>query len=243
MSTTIDHPQIVLSEKMLTLGFDTATELGTIGLVDGEEIKGEYTFKAKESQSEKLLASIDWLLEQVEIEITEVQRIAVSRGPGSFTGLRIGISTAKGLAHGLEVPLVGIPLTTCYYSRVDSYSGPVCTLIKDRRDLVYVAAFDRQGHKVLGEKSISVDKLKEDLDRELGETRDPVLVIGDALPEHRDSLLKNMENSILTEGEINYPSGTQLAFLGRKAKEDRNELTSIEPLYAQRPIAEINWTK
>lgn len=225
---------------MLTLGFDTATELGTIGLVDDEEVKGEYTFRAKESQSEKLLSSIDLLLDKLEIDISEVERIAVSRGPGSFTGLRIGISTAKGLAHGLEVTLTGVPLTNCYYSRVDSYKGPVCTLIKDRRDLVYVAAFDCQGHKVIGETSTSIDNLEKKLKLEFEDASAPVFAVGDALPEHRD-LLTKIEGLILAEGEINYPSGSQVAYLGGKAKENEGDLASIEPLYAQRPIAEINW--
>lgn len=227
---------------MLTLGFDTATELGTIGLVDGEEVKGEYTFRAKESQSEKLLSSIDLLLDKLEIDISEVEKIAISRGPGSFTGLRIGISTAKGLAHGLEVPLAGVPLTTCYYSRVDNYEGPVCTLIKDRRDLVYIAAFDEQGQKVIGETSTSIDNLEKKLKSELEDTDTPVFVVGDALSEHRD-LLTKIEGLILAKGEINYPSGSQVAYLGGNAKEKEGELASIEPLYAQRPIAEINWAE
>lgn len=227
---------------MLTLGFDTATNAGTVGLVDGGEVKGEYTFKAKESQSERLLDSIDLLLKKVGLEIGDVEKVAVSRGPGSFTGLRIGISTAKGIAHGLGIPIAGIPLTDCYYSRVKDYSGPVCTLIEDRRDLVYLAGFDGNGDKIVEEKSLSVDKLKAEVIPGLKKTEDPVLLVGDGAQRHREEL-EQMEEVVLAEGSLNNPSGLQIAFLGEKTRTERDALAALEPLYAQRPIAEINWNK
>lgn len=227
---------------MLTLGFDTATEIGTIGLADGDQLIGEYSFKADESQSERLLASIDFLLDKTGSAISEVEKIAVSRGPGSFTGLRIGISTAKGLAAGLDIPLVGIPLTSCYYSRVDNYEGSVLTLIEDRRDLVYFAGYDRKGEKLLEEKSTSLENLKDELIPELNGSSRPVLLVGDAVPKHRD-FLDGLENTVLAKGVNNYPSGLQIAFLGEEVEERMDALASLEPLYAQRPIAEINWKK
>lgn len=227
---------------MLTLGFDTATKIGTIGLADGDELIGEYTFKASESQSEKLLSAIDDLLERSTVGVSELEKIAVSRGPGSFTGLRIGISTAKGLAAGLGIPLVGVPLTDCYYSRVGSYEGSVLTLIEDRRDLVYAAGYDRTGEKVLEERSVSIEKLGNELIPELKDDTSPLLLVGDGVPEHRD-FFGELENTLIAEGVNNYPSGLQIAFLGEKAENREDELASLEPLYAQRPIAEINWKK
>ena len=223
----------------MTLGFDTATGVGTVGLVDGGEIIGEYSFGADESQSEKLLSSIDLLLTESELDVSDVKKVAVSKGPGSFTGLRIGISTAKGLALGLDVPLVGVPLTTCYYTRVQNYDGPVYTLIKDRRKLIYYAGFDSSGEKVDSEESIPIDDLEGRIDRQFGGSEKPVLIVGDAVPEHRDALTE-LDNVILSEGELNYPSGLQVAFLG-EAIEEEEGIESLEPLYAQRPIAEVNW--
>ncbi|MFP4135867.1 MAG: tRNA (adenosine(37)-N6)-threonylcarbamoyltransferase complex dimerization subunit type 1 TsaB [Candidatus Acetothermia bacterium] len=227
---------------MLTLGFDTATEIGTVGLADGDQLLGEYTFKATESQSERLLSSIDLLLDKTGFGVSEVEKVAVSRGPGSFTGLRIGISTAKGLAAGLDAPLVGVPLTSCYYSRVDYYPGPVITLIKDRRDLVYVAGYDHDGEKVQEEESISIEKVTEGLIPRMVDSSRPVLVVGDGTPEHSE-VLREAENTRLATGVNNYPSGLQIAFLGASAESGENELAVLEPLYAQRPIAEVNWKK
>ncbi|MFB6291621.1 MAG: tRNA (adenosine(37)-N6)-threonylcarbamoyltransferase complex dimerization subunit type 1 TsaB [Candidatus Bipolaricaulia bacterium] len=224
---------------MLTLGFDTATEVGSIGLIDEGEVIGEFTFGAKESQSERLLPSIDLLLGQADIDISEIEKLAVSRGPGSFTGLRIGISTAKGLAMGLGVPLVGVPLTTCYFTRVKDFPGPIYTLIKDRRNLVYYASFNETGDRVDEEESISIDGLKERINQQATKL-EPALLVGDAVPKHKEKLTK-IDDTILSEGDLNYPSGLQVALLGEKIQEDKDQLDSLEPLYAQRPIAEINW--
>lgn len=225
---------------MLTLGFDTATDLGTVGLIDEEDVIGEFTFEADESQSERLLSSIDLLLKESDLKISDVEKIGVSRGPGSFTGLRIGISTAKGLAHGLGIPLVGVPLTTCYYKKVEYYPGAVYTLIKDRRDLVYYAGFNKDGNKMGEEESISVGEAKKRISLQKNNATKPVLLIGDAVPEHRNKF-NGIDNAVLSKGELNYPSGLQVAFLGRDIQGGEDELASLEPLYAQRPIAEINW--
>lgn len=228
---------------MTTLGIDTSTSFGTIGLISGSELIGEFTFHAKESQSERLLPTLDLLIKETNTELSQLDKVAVSTGPGSFTGLRIGISTAKGLAHGLGIPVVGVPLTDCYYSRVSNYNGPVCTVIKDRRNLVYYAVFNGNGDKILTEESTSIEDLGAKLMKKfdnynLGRS---VLLVGDGLTQNLERF-KEFENVTFTEGSsLNYPSGAQVGFLGEKMDEDLNQLTTIEPLYAQRPIAELNW--
>ncbi len=225
---------------MTTLGIDTSTHYGTVGLVADGNLKGEFTFNARESQSEKLLSTLDVLRNEVGVGLGEISRIAVSIGPGSFTGLRIGISTAKGLGHGLDVPVVGITLTDSYYSRVCEYSGPVCTLISDRRNLVYYALFDGDGNKVLTEESTSIAKLEDTLEDETGGIEDPILLVGDGVADN-SRRFQGFENALLAGGRLNYPSGAQIAFLGEKIDEEIDQITTIEPLYAQRPIAELNW--
>lgn len=229
---------------MTTLGIDTATNYGTVGLVASGELKGEFTFSAKESQSEKLLATLDLLLREVKIDLEDLNRVAVSTGPGSFTGLRIGISTAKGLAHGLNLPVVGVSLTDCYYSRAKNYPGLVCPVIYDRRNLVYYALYDKDGKKIADEESTGIKTLNEILKKKQGDYpgKKPILLIGDGVYQKYEEF-KKFDGVTLTEGRLNYPSGGQVGFLGSKANKNLNELNTIEPLYAQRPVAEINWEK
>jgi tRNA threonylcarbamoyladenosine biosynthesis protein TsaB len=94
---------------MLTLGIDTATEVGSVGLAAGPSAIGELTFPRRWDRAERLLQAVDRLLELSRVKVEDLELIAVSSGPGSFTGLRIGIATAKGLAQGLRAPLVGGP--------------------------------------------------------------------------------------------------------------------------------------
>jgi len=226
---------------MVTLGIDTATSLGSVGIAKDGDLAGELSFSAKMSQAERLLPTIDDLLNLLAFDRREIEKVAVSLGPGSFTGLRIGISVAKGLCHGLEVPLTGIPLTDSYHERVAHYRGPICTIIADRRDLVYYALY-RKGEKARVEKSDHLSNLKEELKETARAAGEKVLLIGDGLTRH-GSELQGIKEAILAEHSLNYPSGAQLALQAELQEDEGDQLRKIEPLYAQRPVAEINFEK
>ena len=94
----------------LVLGIETATALGGVALVSGGgELLGEITLLNHESHAERILPAAEWLLATLGLSLRDLAAVAVSSGPGSFTGLRAGIATAKGLAFSLGVPLYGIP--------------------------------------------------------------------------------------------------------------------------------------
>ena len=219
---------------MSVLGIDSSAGTGSVGVCDGEQILGEYSFTARRSQSEKLLPAIDTLLSGLEIEKQDLEKIVAVTGPGSFTGLRIGLSTAKGLSLSLDIPLIGVPLTEVYYDRVGFYPGPVCTVIADRRDLVYYACFEK-GRKQVDERSTPLDELKSEVSEKFGGREMPVLFVGDGLNRHRD-FFEGISFGVLARGRANYPSAAQAAIIG--SSKEGNQVHDIEPLYAQRPKAE-----
>lgn len=90
---------------MLTLGIDTSTRVSSVALCDGEKILGEVDINVGMTHSEGLVPQLEVLLERTHIQKSELELIAVSRGPGSFTGLRIGMATAEALAYSLKIPL------------------------------------------------------------------------------------------------------------------------------------------
>ena len=94
--------------RPLTLAIDTASDVAGAAVMDGESLLAETTWRAQRSHSVQLLPSIDWLLGHVGRTKDEIGAIAVCTGPGSYAGMRVGISTAKALAFGLDVPIVGI---------------------------------------------------------------------------------------------------------------------------------------
>src|SRR4030042_3894488 len=103
---------------MLILALETATLTGSVALVEASmpedasspamKIVGEITLNLQSTHSERLMPSLHNLFEEASLKIQDVQGIALSLGPGSFTGLRIGVSTAKGLAYALKIPVVGV---------------------------------------------------------------------------------------------------------------------------------------
>ena len=93
---------------MKILGIETSTYSGSIALADGDALTGEYFFNAGPSHTEKLVPSIDMLLSDCGVAKPDLEGIAVSLGPGSFTSLRVGISSAKALAYALKIPVTGV---------------------------------------------------------------------------------------------------------------------------------------
>jgi tRNA threonylcarbamoyladenosine biosynthesis protein TsaB len=216
---------------MLTLGIDTATAIGSIGLSAGS-LMGELSFSAKMRQSERLIQAIDRLLELDRVEVKDLELIAVSAGPGSFTGLRIGMATAKGLAQALKAPLIGVPTVQSYARRVVFWPGQVCVLIHDRRNLVYRAEFS-QGEQIIAERV-------EEIERVMGEAEGK-LFLGSGAELYRTELTER--GGTVTPRTLNLPSGLEVALLGAAefAATGGDELFTLEPRYAQRPLAEIRF--
>jgi len=216
---------------MLTLGIDTATEIGSVGLCDSS-LSGELSFSARMSQSERLVQAIDRLLELNRVNTEDLELIAVSAGPGSFTGLRIGMATAKGLAQALKIPLVGVPTMESYVSRVDFWPGRIAVVIHDRRNLVYLAEFS-------GSEQMAAERLEE-IESVLGKAEGK-LFIGSGAELYRAELEEH--KGTVAPRALNLPSGFQVALLGatRFAATGEDELFTLEPRYAQRPLAEIRF--
>lgn len=217
---------------MLTLGIDTATEIGSVGLTDGPSAIGELTFSARMGQAERLIQAIDRLLELVRLRVEALELIAVSAGPGSFTGLRIGLATAKGLAQALRIPLVGVPTAESYARRVEFWPGRVSVLIHDRRNLVYRTDF-------LGvEMRLDLERVEE-IETVLVEDLTGRLLLGSGAERYREELIAR--GGMVAPRGLNLPSGLEVALLGAAkfaiARED--ELFSLEPHYLQRPLAEL----
>ena len=94
---------------MRILGLDTATLCGSIGIIDDDKVVAEYALHREETLSARLLPAIQTLLAEARLDLHEIDGIAVSLGPGSFTGLRVGLSAVKGLALATQKPAAGIP--------------------------------------------------------------------------------------------------------------------------------------
>lgn len=126
---------------MKILSLETSGTVASAAVLDNNNILGEYSVNHKRTHSQKLMPMVSELLESLELEPAEIDLFSVSTGPGSFTGLRIGISTIKGMAHALDKPVVGIPTLDSLAYNLATFPGYICPLIDARNENVYTSLF------------------------------------------------------------------------------------------------------
>lgn len=153
----------------MILSIETATTVGSVALHQGAKLIGSYELNIDRSHASAITQLIEHLIQQASIQMTDLKAIAVSKGPGSYTGLRIGTSTAKGLCYGLEIPLIAInTLEAIAYSTAKFYSNTdtlLCPMIDARRMEVYTAYFssDMQEIQATHAKIIDETSFEEEL--------------------------------------------------------------------------------
>lgn len=219
------------------MGLETASEQGCVGLLEDDRPLCELVFEATMAHGEKLLPAIEAALKLSGISKRDLELIAVSRGPGSFTGLRIGLAIAKGLARALGIPLVGVPGFAVYARKVAPWPGPVWVLLPDRREWLYVSVF-RSGEEILAPQVLALEELLARL--RAGESvreGERALLLGPGVEAHREALAQARGPGVLAPAALNLPSGVEIARLGRErfSREGRDELRELEPLYVQEP--------
>ena len=179
-------------------------------------LAGEYTINHKKTHSQTLLPMIDEVIRMLEIDLSELDGIAVSGGPGSFTGLRIGSATAKGLGLALDIPLMEVPTTEVLAYNLYDAAGLVCPVMDARRDQVYTGIFRYNDHElatVMEQKPMAFKKLADMLNR-MGES---VIFTGDGTGVHR----QHMEELLtcpwsIAPPHLNLQKAGALAVLGEK---------------------------
>src|SRR5438093_2583246 len=122
---------------MRVLAVETSTLAGGAALLDGEVVVGEYALDVGATHSERLMGAIDRLLTDAGWTVRDLEGLAVSVGPGSFTGLRIGLSTVKGLALALSIPIVAVPTLDAMAALLPFAALPVCPVLDARQGDVY----------------------------------------------------------------------------------------------------------
>lgn len=127
---------------MKILGIDSSGLVASVAVVEGDVLVGEYTTNYKKTHSQTLLPMLDELKKMTELDLSTVDAIAIASGPGSFTGLRIGAATAKGLGLALNKPLVEVPTLEGLAYRLWGSSSLVCPIMDARRNQVYTGIYE-----------------------------------------------------------------------------------------------------
>lgn len=188
---------------MKVLAIDSSGLTATVAIVEDEQTIAEYTVNYKKTHSQTLLPMIDEIVRMVEMDLTAVDAIAVAGGPGSFTGLRIGSATAKGLGLALDKPLIDVPTVDAMAYSVYGCEDIICPIMDARRSQVYTGIYTfvpkkadeeteqmEYAFKVLRvQMAVSV----EDLIRRLNVYGRRVVFLGDGVPVYKEMLSKGLE--------------------------------------------------
>lgn len=126
---------------MKILGIESSGMVASVALVEDENLIAEYTINYKKTHSQTLLPMLDEIVRMTELDLDSIDAIAVSKGPGSFTGLRIGAATVKGLALSLDKPVIGIPTVEGIAMNLYGVNTLICPLMDARRNQVYTGIY------------------------------------------------------------------------------------------------------
>ena len=165
---------------MKILGIDSSSLVASAAIVTDDILTAEYTVNFKKTHSQTLLPMIDEIVTMTETDLNEIDAIAVSGGPGSFTGLRIGSATAKGLGLALKKPLIHVPTVDALAWNLWGAADLVCPIMDAKRNQVYTGIYRmKNGLEVLKEQCpMDMRALMEELNK-MGE---PVIFLGDGVP-------------------------------------------------------------
>lgn len=224
---------------MNILAIDSSGLVASVALQCDHILVGEYTIHNKKTHSQTLLPMIHDMMQMAGMEIGEVDGIAVAAGPGSFTGLRIGASTAKGLAAALGIPIAAVPTLEGLAYNLEGADAVVCPLMDARREQVYFGAYDVSGEEpvvLAGQAALPVEEAVQCVNR-IGR---PVIFIGDGVPVVCSKLADVFVPWKIGTDAVRYQRGSSVAALGARYLEQGKGIKAAEftPVYLRLSQAE-----
>ncbi len=228
---------------MTILGIETSTMTGSVALMDEERLIAEYTLNLAETHTSRLMPAIDRVLKDAFLTIKDLDGIAVSLGPGSFTGLRIGIATAKGLAQGLNIPIVGIPTLDGLAFNLFNCKDLVCPLLDARKGEVYYALY-KNGKRLSKYMAYEPGELLEKIGLRIKGQGLRVIFLGDGIEVYGDLIKKRLgRKAIFASKAQRLPNAASITELGLKKlrRGKKSELLTLKPIYIRPSEAELKW--
>ena len=229
---------------MPILALDTSTLVSSVAIASSEKLIAELILQTKLTHSEVLMPHIEQILAMTKLEKADLTGIAVSIGPGSFTGLRIGLAAAKGMAYALKIPIVGVSTLAAlayHYPVPKIYIAP---LLDAQKGNVYTALY-RWEKGILQE--VQAPQVKSfDMVLQDGQVLDlPVVFVGDTAQKQAVAIAEAGGNVVPAMPQLLMPRAANVAMLGLSefAKGKSDHVMNLEPVYIRRSEAEVLWER
>lgn len=223
---------------MPILAVDTATLVSSVAIATPDTLVAELTIQTRKTHSERLMPHIASLLEMAEIKQSSLKAVAVSIGPGSFTGLRIGLATAKALTYALNIPIIGVPTLAAL-----AFSCPVpgvilAPMLDAQKGNVYLGLYEwREGnvHELRPPQVVAFEEVQ----TELAQFDKPALLLGEAAVMHKENITHPAPPHVIM------PRAGSVAVLAQVMHNQgvKHDIASLEPLYIRRSEAEELWER
>ncbi|CAM3893183.1 tRNA (adenosine(37)-N6)-threonylcarbamoyltransferase complex dimerization subunit type 1 TsaB [Cytobacillus oceanisediminis] len=225
---------------MKVLSIDTSNYPLGVALLEGDKVIGEYITNVKKNHSVRVMPAIEMLMKDCDVKPADLDKIVVAKGPGSYTGVRIGVTIAKTLAWTLNIPLAGVSSLEIFAASAGRYfDGVVSPLFDARRGQIYTGLYRyKEGQLVTLVKDQLL--LSKDWADQLSEQNENVLFIGNDLPLHQDIFEETLKDQAVYAAPTEHnPRPAELALLGRDREGE--EVHSFVPNYIRLAEAEANW--
>jgi tRNA threonylcarbamoyladenosine biosynthesis protein TsaB len=227
---------------MYILGIETSTKTGSVAVVSEEGVIAQYSLNIEVTHSERLMSTVDRVLKDTGLTISEMDGYAVAIGPGSFTGLRIGLAAVKGLALVSGKPIAAVPTLKALAWNLPYAAYPVCPMLDARKNEVYAATYRFDGTApvhVMAEAVLSLPLLSERISEK-------TIFTGEASHLFRKEIMTTFgDRALFAPRAATLPSAAAVAEIGldmiRSGKQ--SDLDSVTPMYIRRPEAEVLWEK
>ena len=225
---------------MKILGIDSSGLVATVAIQSDDILVGEYTIHNKKTHSQTLLPMIQDMLRMAEVPVEELDAIAVAAGPGSFTGLRIGAATAKGLGQALNIPLVAVSSLEGLAYNLAGADALVCPIMDARRNQAYYGIYDVSGELpvvVAEQDAAPIDTVLQ----KARETGREMIFVGDGVPVFANRIAEEEGLAYrLGADNVRYQKASSVAALGRKLMEQGKGMPAecFAPIYLRLSQAE-----
>ncbi|HOQ01636.1 MAG TPA: tRNA (adenosine(37)-N6)-threonylcarbamoyltransferase complex dimerization subunit type 1 TsaB [Acetivibrio clariflavus] len=230
---------------MKVLAIDTSTVIAAVAIMDDEKLLGEYSINNKKTHSQKLMVMIDEIMKNLDLKPSDIDVFAASIGPGSFTGLRIGVTTAKAMAYAANKPVVGVPTLDALAYNVVTSKFVICPILDARNNQVFTALYEVKDGKLERTTEYMGIPVSE-LVQIIRQNDKKVIFTGDAVDLHKEYFMSELgENCEFAPLGSRLQRGASVAELAIMMAKEGKLTSSFElvPFYLRKSQAEREMEK
>lgn len=222
---------------MKILGIDTSGKTASVAVMDGDRILGEISYVTRLTHSQIILPLVKNLLEKLEIELEDIDCFAVSEGPGSYTGLRIGISAVKGMCFTKDVKCYGVSTLKSLAQNVRFFGGIVVSVMHARPGIAYFGAYECKGGKLV---EVVADKVckYEEIEEFVRYSDEKIMLVGDICERIKGDLFSDLERVEVAPASLKMQRASALCELAFEEKDSWVTGAELEARYLQVTKAE-----